>query len=117
MLFTLNLLLLDPGYIRFGNDVPRSHVLLQALVDASTLLGRDLVLGLENALVETVLGDFVHQFRGISHGQLLFDLVLELRLDILGQQRCWVRAEKCHFRGKRKTPVSGICLGLHTTTY
>lgn len=83
---SLGLLVLDSRDVGFRNHVPRSHVLLQTLVDTCVLLRSESVLRLGNALVEAVLGDFVHQLGGIGDGQLLADLLLELRLDLLRLQ-------------------------------
>lgn len=85
------LLTLDPRDVRLGNHIPRSHILLQALGDAAVLLRGDGVLRLQDALVETVLGDFVDQLSGVCDRQFLADLLLELCFDWLRLQR-WRRS-------------------------
>lgn len=85
------LLALDPRDVSLRNDIPRPHILFQALVNAAVLLRRDGVLRLKDALVKAVLGDLVDQLGSVGDCQFLTDLILKLRFDLLRLQRCSLR--------------------------
>lgn len=91
----LGFVLLDSRDVVLRDYVPRTHVLLQALVDANILLCGNLVLGLVDAFLKAVQRDFIHKLGGIRDGELLADLLLKLCFDLL----CLVDHWCCSGRG------------------